>query len=163
MAQENEKVIKNLEQEKIRLITRSDETNFELKNTLNKLKSREENLSYTQRQLEDFKLANHKYQNTLEDYEAQIDSLRIDNSNITGSLQKEKLNKNESEKNGERLQMVVGDREREINRLIAELEDSKRNGNKLSDEIFVIESESQKLKNHIFILTEQNEKVNFLI
>lgn len=163
LAQDNEKAIKALELEKANLISRNDEANFELKNTSNKLKLKEENLSYTQRQLEDMKLANIKCQNTLKDYEMNIDNLRMENNNLNGNLQKEKILKNDSEKNGERLQSVLSEREREINRLLGELDDSKRLGNKLSDEKFVLESESQKLKNHIFILTEQNEKVeNYL-
>lgn len=159
LAQDNEKAIKNLELERNNLISRNDETNFELKNTSNKLKMKEENLSYTQRQLEDMKLANVKCQNTLKDYEMQIDNMRIENSNLNGHLQKEKLGRNDSEKNCDRLNSIVVDREREISRLIGELDDSKRYSNKLTDEKFVLESESQKLKNHIFILTEQNEKV----
>jgi chromosome segregation ATPase len=159
LAQDNEKTIKNLELEKSNLISRNDEANFELKNTSNKLKMKEENLSYTIRQLDDMKLANIKLQNTLKDYEMQIDNLRNENSNLNANLQKEKMSRNESEKNGDRLENVIADRDREINRLIGELDDSKRNGNRLSDEKFVLESESQKLKNHIFILTEQNEKV----
>lgn len=163
LAQDNEKAIKALELEKANLISRNDEANFELKNTSNKLKLKEENLSYTQRQLEDMKLANIKCQNTLKDYEMNIDNLRMENNNLNGNLQKEKILKNDSEKNGERLQSVLSEREREINRLLGELDDSKRLGNKLSDEKFVLESESQKLKNHIFILTEQNEKVEICL
>lgn len=159
LAQENEKTIKSLDLEKNNLISRNDETNFELKNTSNKLKIKEENLSYTQRQLEDLKLANMKCQNTLKDYEMQIDNLRSEISNLNSNLHKEKSIRNESEKDCERLQNVISDREREINRLLNELEEAKRYGNRLNDEKFVLESESQKLKNHIFILTEQNDKV----
>ncbi len=105
--QENEKTIKILENEKFYLVSKNEERNFELKNTFEKLKLKEENLLYTIRQLEDFKLANIKCQNTLKDYEITLDKLRNENSNLNHLLQKEKNSRNKSEKNVERYKILI--------------------------------------------------------
>ena len=162
LAQDNERTIKTLELEKSNLISKNEEINFELKNTLSKLRLKEESLTFTIRQLDDLKLVNIKNTNTLKDKELHINNLINENSNLNQFLQKEKSLRNEADKNIERLQNNVSDRQKEIERLIRELDNCQRNGNRLSDEKYVLESESQKLKNHIFILTEQNEKVNYI-
>jgi chromosome segregation ATPase len=45
--------IKNLDAEKLQIISKNDDLNFELKNLHGKLKAKEENLSFTSRQLEE--------------------------------------------------------------------------------------------------------------
>ena len=163
LAQDNERTIKSLENDRIKLISKNDEISFDLKNTNGKLKSKEENLSYTQKLLEDCKSANTKLQNTLKDYENQIDLLRSDVSNLNSNLQKERGNRMEADKTIDKLQLCINDRDREINRYVTDLDVSRQNNTRLSEENFVISSENEKLKNHIMILTEQNQKVFLFI
>lgn len=162
LTNENEKSIKALETEKLKMIAKNEELLFDLKNTNGKLKSKEENLNYTQKLLDESKASNSKLQNTLRDYENQIDLFRNDMANLNGNLKNEREARSDAEKTVDKLRATVNERDREINKLVNDLEDTRRTLNKTSDDRYVLEKESEKLKNHIFILTEQNEKVSFI-
>ena len=160
---ENEKTIKNLEGDRIKLLSRNEEINFELKNTLGKLKTREDNLNYTQQTVDDLKLRNGKLQFNLNECEKQIEILR-DDANILGSnLQNERSGRLEAEKTINQLQNFLGDRDKEINKYLSEIEALRQTNNRISDEKFILSNENERLKNHIMILTEQNQGVIFII
>ena len=59
---EQDKIIKNLENERTRLLTKIDDLNFESNNLQSKLKSREDSLLINQKQLDDAKQTILKYQ-----------------------------------------------------------------------------------------------------
>jgi chromosome segregation ATPase len=163
ICQDQEKQIKNLEAERIKLLSRNDELNFELKNVNGKLKSREENLSYTSRQLEDSKNANLKLTQTLKDYEKQNDLQRGENNTLNANLQKERTGRIEAEKSNEHLQILLNERDREINRLLNELDSSRLLNQRVNDEKLNMSAENERLKNHIMVLTEQNQKVGVTV
>lgn len=159
LSSESEKTIKLLEVEKIKLISKNEELQFDLKNLNGKLKSKEENLNYLHKQLEETKSANVKYQNMLKDYENQIDLLRNDIANLNTNLNGERAARAEAEKAGDKLRATLNERDREIGRFVNELDETRRNFSKTADDKFILESENEKLKNHIFVLSEQNDKV----
>ena len=72
ICQDHEKGLKNLDAERIKLLSKNDELNFQVKNLSGKLQSREENLSHTNRQWEESKNANAKLQQTLREYEKKM-------------------------------------------------------------------------------------------
>lgn len=159
LVNDNDKTIKNLENERIKQMSRIEELTFDLKNTNGKLISREENLSYTQKLLDEAKSSNNKLQFNLKDAEKQIDLLRSDNNGLSFNLQKEKSGRLDSEKTVDQLQLLVAEREREINRYLSDLDASRMTNNRISEEKYLLASENDRLKNHIMTLTEQNQKV----
>jgi chromosome segregation ATPase len=163
LVNDNEKTIKNLESERIKQLARIEELSFDLKNTIGKLNSREENLTYTQKTLEDAKSSNAKLQFTCKEYEKQIDNLRSDNNGLSLTLQKEKAGRIDGEKSVNQLQILLAEREREINRYIADLESSRQTNNRVSEEKFILANENDRLKSHIMTLTEQNQGVELFI
>lgn len=163
LVNDNDKTIKNLENERIKQMSRIEELSFDLKNLNGKLISTEDNLSYTQKVLEDTKNSNGKLLSNVKDLEKQNDMLRSDNNNITFNLQKEKSAKYDGDKTIEKLQILMSERDREINNYIRELDVSRQNNNRISEEKYLLNNENERLKTHIMTLTEQNQQVKFNI
>jgi len=160
LVNDNDKNIKNLENERIKQMSRIEELTFDLKNSNGKLISKEENLVYTQKLLDEAKNSNVKLTFNLKENEKQNDMLRSDNNILSLNLQKEKTGKMDSEKTVNQMQSLLSEREREINRFINDLEASRQTNNRISEEKFLLASENERLKNHIMTLTEQNQGVN---
>lgn len=163
LVNDNDKTIKNLENERIKQLSRIEELGFDLKNTNGKLMNKEDNLLYTQKLLEEAKGSNAKLSFGLKDAEKQNDLLRSDNSQLSYNLQSEKRARLDAEKANSQLNLLLAEREREINRYVADLDASRQANNRISEEKFLLESENDRLKNHIMTLTEQNQGVNFLV
>jgi len=162
LVNDNDKTIKSLENERIKQMSRIEELSFDLKNTTGKLMSKEDNLLYTQKLLEEAKASNAKLQFSLKHSEKQNDSLSADNSGLSYSLQNEKRARIDTEKSNSQLNMLIAEREREVNRYIADLEASRQANNRVSEDKYLLESENERLKSHIMTLTEQNQGVNFI-
>lgn len=161
LVNDNDKTIKSLENERIKQMSRIEELSFDLKNTSGKLLGKEDNLLYTQKLFEDAKSSNAKLQFGLKEAEKQNDSLRAENSNLSFNLQKEKNSRLDAEKSNSQLQILLAEREREINRFVADLDASRQANNRVSEEKFLLASENERLKTHIMTLTEQNQGVIF--
>jgi hypothetical protein len=159
MFQESESRIKNLEAEKTKLLSRNDELNFEVKNISGKLKSREENLNFTQRQFDEANGFNQKFQQALKDYEKEIEIQSNNISSLSLSLQKEKILRKDCEKSNEKFQIMLSDNDKEINRYANELESSRKINHRLNEEKSASNGDNEKMKNHIMLLTDQNQKV----
>jgi chromosome segregation ATPase len=162
LVNDNDKTIKSLENERIKQMSRIEELSFDLKNTTGKLMSKEDNLLYTQKLLEEAKASNAKLQFSLKHSEKQNDSLSADNSGLSYGLQNEKRVRMDAEKSNSQLNMLITEREREVNRYISDLEASRQANNRVSEDKFLLESENERLKSHIMTLTEQNQGVNFI-
>ena len=160
LVNENERCIKNLESERIKQLSRIEELSFELKNLVGKLNSREENLNFTNKALDDAKSTIARQNHTIRDHEKMIDNHRIDNNSLNLNVQKEKNIREDAEKMINQLQQLLSDREREINRYIGDVDSLRSDNNKTSEEKYVLSNENEKLKNHIMTLTEQNQGVN---
>ena len=98
ICQEQDRTIKQSEQERQKLTSKLDETNYDLKNLSGQLRSREENLNFIQGQLEENKNLNLKLQGTIKDYERQFDSMKSDLDNLKQNLMKERQFRGEEEK-----------------------------------------------------------------
>jgi chromosome segregation ATPase len=159
ICQDHEKGIKNLDSERIKLLSRNDELNFQLKNSNGKLQSREENLAHTNRQWEESKNANAKSQQTLREYEKKMDSQKNEIHNLNSQLSNERNLRNESEKEVENLKVMLLEREKNINRYANELDMSKNLNGRLTDEKRSLLIDNERLDNHIGILRKQNDEV----
>ena len=156
---QQDNLIKNINEEKNELFGRNDELNFELKNTLGKLKSREENLNFTQRQLEEANKNIAKLEDHINEVEQTLNRTKLELNNSNNSHAKERTHRIESEKNCEKLESIVKDRTLEIKRLGNELDNSRLINDKLSTEKARLLGEIERYKNHIIVLTDQNQKV----
>ena len=159
ICQEQDRSMKLSEQERQKLASKLDETNYDLKNLSGQLRSREENLNFTQGQLEENKNLNMKLQATIKDYERQFDNMRNDIDGLKDNLMKEKQCRNEEEKRGEQLEGIIQERERELNRLGNDIENMKVLNQRINDDKMNGQVENDKLKNHIMVLTQQNQKL----
>lgn len=157
---EQDSIIKNLSEEKNDVIGRNDELNFELKNALGKLKSKEEGLNFTSRQLEESNKSIAKLEDNIVDLEQSLNRTKMELNNVSNAHAKERSNRVEGEKNGEKLESILKERTNEIKRLSAELDNARINVEKLNGEKARLIGEVERYKNHIMVLTEQNQKVN---
>jgi len=156
---EQDKIIKNLENERTRLLTKIDDLNFENNNLNSKLKSREDTLLITQKQLEDAKQTIHKFQAKTNELENYNDNLKTELEKMRLTNNKETKGRLDAERQCQDLERIIKDRDSEIRRYNEELDFSRVNNEKLVEDNEKLFSEIEKLKNHIILLTEQNQKL----
>ena len=159
ICQEQDRSMKQGEQERQKLAAKLDETNYDLKNLSGQLRSREENLNFAQGQLEENKNLNLKLQGTIKDYERQFDNMKNDIEGLKQNLMKERQFRAEEEKRNEQMEHVIQDRERELNRMNNEIDSMKTMNQRITDDKMNGQMENEKLKNHIMVLTQQNQKL----
>lgn len=152
-------VIKNQNEEKNNLLCKNDELNFELKNTLGKLKSREESLNFQTRQNEEANKKIAKLEDHVVEFEQVISRTKLELNNSMNAHAKEKSGRIESEKNCERLESILKEKSAEIKRLALELDSSRLSNDKLTTERARLLGEIERYKNYIIVLTDQNQKV----
>ena len=159
ICEDQNNTIKSLNEEKSDILVRNDELNFELKNVLGKLKAKEDNLLFTQRQLEE---ANKNIAN-LEDHVVDLEKtsvrIKLELNNVTNAHAKERSIRVDSEKNVEKLENILKERNLELKRLSSELDAARMNIDKLNNEKARLIGEIERYKSHIMVLTEQNQKV----
>ncbi len=160
---DNEITIKNQNGDKLELMGRNDELNFEIKNLMGKLKSKEESLNFTAKQLDDANKNISRLEGHIVDLEQNLGRVKMELGNSTNSHAKERAMKIESEKNGERLEGIIKDRSNEIKRLSNELESYRIMSEKQLNEKAKLLGEIERYKNHIMVLTESNQKVLYCI
>jgi chromosome segregation ATPase len=156
---EQDKIIKSLENERTRLLTKIDDLNFENNNINSKLKSREESLLINSKQLDDSKQTILKYQAKTNELENYNDSLKTELEKMRLSNNKETKGRLDSERQVQELERILKDRDSDIRRYNEELDFSRVNNEKLVEDNEKLFSEIEKLKNHIILLTEQNQKL----
>ncbi len=156
---EQDRNIKNQDMDKAKLNQKIDELNFEIKNLQGRLMTREENISFLSRQLDEAKTLGTKQQNNIKDLENQNDKQRSEINSLNSMLGRERSLRIESDKSVEQLNNILNERENEINRYLKDLETSKNANQRSNDEKNTLLSENERLKNHIVLLTEHNEKV----
>jgi chromosome segregation ATPase len=159
ICQDQDRTLKANEVERAKFISKNDELAFELKNLQGKLKSREDNLSLSNKQLEDAKTQIAKLQMEIREYDRQLEIYRNDISSLNDALEVEKAGRYEAEKANDDLTSCIHDRDREITRLMKEIESYKGHQQKLSDDKLNLGSEIDSLRKYILVLTEQNQKV----
>jgi chromosome segregation ATPase len=160
---EQELVIRNLNDEKNLIAGRSDETSFELKNTLGKLKSREESLNFTNKQLEEANKNIGRMEAHISEIEQSLSRTKFELNSVNTAHAKEKATRLDSDKNNDRLESAVKERIMEIKRLNGDLETLRINHERLGGEKMRLLGEIERLKSHILVITDQNQKVFFYL
>ncbi len=156
---EQDKTIKGQDLDKSKMLQKLDELNFDLKNLQGRLLTREENISFLSKQLDESKTIIAKLQNNIKDLEKQNDHQRAELSNLNNILGRERTLRIESDKSVEQLNNMLNEREREINRYLKDLENLRIINQRTTEEKNMLLSENEKLKNYVILLTEHNDKV----
>ncbi len=160
ISDENERLIKRQDAEKLDLLGKLDESRFELKNLLGKLKAKEENLSYTQRQMDEANKTVINLQNNLSELEQQFTRAKLDLNSLNASLHKERSLRLDSEKSNDSLQSYLKDKNLEVKQLSIDLDTLRIQNERLSMEKIKLLGEIDLYKNHLITLSEANDKVN---
>jgi len=125
-----------------------------------KLKSREDTLTFTQRQLEEANKNILKINNINQELDQKLNVTRNEANSTGNALQKERNNRQELEKANERLEIIIKEKTNDIKRYNLDLENSRAIGEKLGTDKAQLINETERYKNHIMILTEQNQKLS---
>ena len=157
--QEQERNLKIGEQDRLNLASKINENNCEINNLNDKLRSHMSNIVQLQNKLDNSTALNCNLQNTIKDFERQINNFRNDNDNLKTNLLKEKAIRADEEKRNEELNQMINDRERRIGLLNQEYEQGKRIHQQISCDNNGFQIENDKLKSHIQVLTCQNQKL----
>lgn len=158
---DNERMIKRQDGEKIDLIAKLDDTRFELKNTLGKLKGKEETLAFTQRQLEEANKNIVNLQNNLSELDQQHTRAKLDINSLNSNLNKERSNRMDCEKSNDNLQHFLKEKSAENKQLSIDLDGSRINIERLNMEKVKNLGEIEQYKNHVLNLSEANDRVRF--
>lgn len=159
IAEDNERLVKRQDAEKIDLMSRMDETRFELKNRVGKLKVKEENLAFTQRQLEEANKTMVNLQNNVTDLEQQYAMEKMEKKSLNTTLQKERGVRFDSEKSNENLQNYLREKSAENKQLSVDLDMLRIQIERLNMEKVKLLGEIDLYKNHVYKLSEANDKV----
>jgi chromosome segregation ATPase len=158
---DNERMIKRQDGDKIDLMGKLDDNRFELKNTLGKLKSKEETLAFTQRQLDEANKNIVNLQNNLSELDQQFTRAKLDINALNSSLNKERSNRIDCEKSNENLQNYLKDKSGENKQMSIEIDSLRIQIERLSMEKVKNLGEIDQYKNHVLNLSEANDRVLF--
>ena len=157
--QEQERNLKIGEQDRLNLASKINENNCEINNLNDKLRNHMCNIDQLQNKLDSSTALNCNLQNTIKDFERQINNFKNDNDNLKNNLIKEKSIRIDEEKRNEELTQMINDRDRKISLLTQEYEQGKKIHQQISCDNDGFQIENDKLKNHIQVLTCQNQKL----
>ena len=152
-------MIKNLNSEKVDMLNRIDELNFELKNSSEKLRNRENNLNQSQRQIEDLNKNITSLDMQTSELEENLMKVKNDLNNVNNAYAKERANRAELEKNNEKLETLLSGKVAENKRITIDSEKQRDLNEKLTSEKAKLLGETERFRNHIYVLTEQNQNV----
>ena len=157
--QEQERNLKIGEQDRLNLASKINENNCEINNLNDKLRNHMCNIDQLQNKLDSSTALNCNLQNTIKDFERQINNFKNDNDNLKNNLIKEKSIRIDEEKRNDELNQMINDRDRKIALLTQEYEQGKKIHQQISCDNDGFQIENDKLKNHIQVLTCQNQKL----
>lgn len=160
---DNQKLIKRLDTEKIELMAKLDEIRFELKNTIGKLNSKEDNLNFTQMQLDGANKNIVDLQNNISELDQQLTRNKLENNSLNSNLLKERNVRYDCEKNNEILQSYLKEKNNDIKKLYMEIDTLKIQNERLNMEKVKNLGEIDLYKNHVLTLSEANDKVIFFV
>ena len=155
---QNKNLIAQVERNE-QLMKELDNQIIENKNLQGKLQSKNENLNTTRRQLGNANQTIDKMEQDLNALNYTLSRCKNDACAMNNNLSKETAMRQQIEKNNERLEMMIQDRNNEIKSLNNENDSMKMSLDALNGDRQQLTDELEKYKKHILILTEQNDKL----
>lgn len=162
ICQEEEEFILSLEQEQRKYLDMIESLKYENNSLSTKLKQRDDNASYYQKQLEEGNKTISNMNNTIRELENEAEELKFQLHNISTQRERESNLLMEKERTCEDLTRRLREKEKDIGLYLNELDNVTEQKEKLYEENTHMYNEVDKLKNHLYILSEQNKKVIIL-
>ncbi len=147
-------------QEKAKLAKKLNDDNANINNLNSKLRVHSNNLNNLQNQLDKSNELNLKLKKDLQDLEDAYNSFNVDNHNLNDELNKQRILREDEEKNNNQLRIALGDRKNKLRALNDDYMYMKNLHEKRCEERNMFQMETDKLKEHIMILTKQNEELS---
>ena len=158
--QEREHSLYLTNQEKAKLSKKLNDDNANINNLNSKLRINSSTLTNLQNQLDKSNELNLKLKKDMQDLEEAFQSFNIDNQTMNDELNKQKILKEDEEKNNNQLRIVLNDRKNKLRSLNEEYIYLKNLHERKCEEKNMLQMETDKLKEHIMILTKQNENLS---
>ena len=147
-------------QEKAKLAKKLNDDNANINNLNSKLRVHSNNLNNLQNQLDKSNELNLKLKKDLQDLEDAYNSFNVDNQNLNDELNKQRLLREDEEKNNNQLRIALGDRKNKLRALNDDYMYLKNLYDKRCEERNMYQMETEKLKEHIMRLSKQNENLS---
>jgi chromosome segregation ATPase len=160
LCQEQDHSLYLANQEKIKLGKKLNDDNTTINNLNSRLRVNANNLSNLQNELDKSNELNLKLKKDLQNLEDAFNGFNADNQNMNDELNKQRILREEEEKNNNQLRLVLNDRKNKLRNLNDEYIYLKNLHDKRCEERNMFQMETDKLKEHIMILTRQNENLS---
>ena len=147
-------------QEKAKLVKKLNDDNANINNLNSKLRVHSNNLNNLQNQLDKSNELNLKLKKDLQDLEDAYNSFNVDNHNLNDELNKQRILREDEEKNNNQLRIALGDRKNKLRALNDDYMYLKNLYDKRCEERNMYQMETEKLKEHIMRLSKQNENLS---
>lgn len=147
-------------QEKAKLAKKLNDDNANINNLNSKLRVHSNNLNNLQNQLDKSNELNLKLKKDLQDLEDAYNSFNVDNHNLNDELNKQRILREDEEKNNNQLRITLGDRKNKLRALNDDYMYLKNLYDKRCEERNMYQMETEKLKEHIMRLSKQNENLS---
>ena len=147
-------------QEKAKLAKKLNDDNANINNLNSKLRVHSNNLNNLQNQLDKSNELNLKLKKDLQDLEDAYNSFNVDNHNLNDELNKQRILREDEEKNNNQLRIALGDRKNKLRALNDDYMYLKNLYDKRCEERNMYQMETEKLKDHIMRLSKQNENLS---
>lgn len=159
IVEDQESIIRALESEKRKLINKQDELGFENKSLSGKVAAREETLNQANKKLDELNRNYNQLENRYSDLDTTLERTKAELSNTKKDLSKEKSLRTDGERNIEKLEAAIREKEKENRNALVDIDAHKSQIAVLNEEKARLASEIDKFKSHIMTLTEQNQSL----
>jgi hypothetical protein len=156
---DEEVIIKNLEYERNKLLELNEGLKYENSNLHGVIRNKEDNIIYTQKQLDDSNKTIIRLSNSLKELETQAERLRYEINTINSTNQRETKTRVEREKAFEEIELQLREKEKEMRKSLEQLDMLTLQKEKLFEDNSKMYSEIDRLKNQIYKLNQQNTAV----
>ena len=147
-------------QEKAKLAKKLNDDNANINNLKSKLRVHSNNLNNLQNQLDRSNELNLKLKKDLQNLEDAFASFNVDNQNLNDELNKQRILREDEEKNNNQLRIALADRKNKLRALNDDYMYLKNLHDKRCEERNMYQMETDKLREHIIILSKQNENLS---
>lgn len=160
---EDEAIIKNLENDRTRLLNINNELKLEIRNLTENMRNKDETIDFQNKELNEAKSNIERMEINIKNIELKNSELKNEISDITFNVQKESRIRSDRERDIENLNKIIKEKENDIKKFLDEIEFIQNEKNKLYEDNTKMFNEIDSLKNHIYVLTDQNQQVLLII
>ena len=159
ICQDNEKNLKNGQNDINTLSQKIDENVYEIQNLNSKLVYHENNEKDLQNKLDSCNDMNIKMQKDIKNYEEDFDTLRSENDVLKNDLLNERNLRTDKDNENEKLNTILMDKERQLNQISHDNDKIQMMNRNNNDKNKMYKMENEKLRNHVRILENQNDNI----